>query len=237
MQVALENAQAERVQKEPATSFTVAPLTPTIGAEIGQIDLAAPLDEASLHALRATLLTWKVIFFRKQDITTEQHIAFARQFGPLEIHPFSACKPGYPEVLAITHGPKNRGAENVWHTDVTWRIEPSFGSILRAIEVPPVGGDTLFADMYAAYDELPDNVKAELEGKRARHTMGFYDGVLRKRGASQAEMDALYAKYPPTDHPLVRTHPETGRKALYLNPGFIQEVIGLIPEEIGRAHV
>ena len=146
-------------QTAPAASFTVDALTPTIGAQLGNIDLSRPLDDATHKALHDTLLKWKVIFFRDQDITTEQHLDFARRFGRLEVHPFSPCKPGYPEVLAISHGPKNRGAENTWHTDVTWRIEPSFGSVLRAIEVPPVGGDTLFADMYVPMTSCPTRSK------------------------------------------------------------------------------
>jgi taurine dioxygenase len=123
-------------RKTEAAQLAVSPLTPTIGAEIGGIDLRDPLDGASKERLRAALLEWKVLFFRDQDIDTEQHLAFARAFGDLEVHPFAPHKPGHPEVLAITHGPDNKGKENTWHSDVTWRVEPSLGSILRAMEVP-----------------------------------------------------------------------------------------------------
>ena len=111
-----------------------------------------------------------MLFFRDQDITTEQHLAFARRFGALEEHPFAPHKPDYPEVLAITHDRDSRGKENTWHSDVTWREAPSLGSILRAIELPPVGGDTLFADMARAYDGLSDAIKEEIEGKPSRCT-------------------------------------------------------------------
>lgn len=211
--------------------FSVEPMTPSIGAQIGGIDLSRPLDSESRMDLYAALLQWKVLFFRDQNLSTEQHLAFARQFGDLEEHPFSACKPGYPEVLDITHDRERRGAENVWHTDVTWRIEPSLGSVLRAIEVPSVGGDTLFADMYAAYDGLRDETKAKIEGMFALHTMGHYERVLKRRGASEAEMAEAYRKFPPVKHPVVRTHPDTGRKGLYVHPGFIQGIVGMEPEE------
>ena len=120
-------------------TLSVSPLTPAIGAEIGGIDLRQPLDAATKSAIRNLLLEWKVLFFRDQDITTEQHLAFARNFGDLEIHPFAPHKKDYPEVLAITHDKDNKGRENTWHSDVTWRIEPSLGSVLpfnRSSTVP-----------------------------------------------------------------------------------------------------
>ncbi len=211
--------------------LTIDPLTPTIGAEIHGVNLAGPIDSQTAVSLKAALLEWKVLFFRDQNITTEQHLTFARIFGALETHPFDASKPNYPEVLAITHDRNSRGAENVWHTDVTWRIEPSLGSVLRAIEVPPVGGDTLFADMYAAYDGLTDEVKAKIEGKVALHKLGHYERVLRKRGASEAEIAKAYSDYPPVEHPVARTIPETGRKALFLSPGYVQHIVGMEPAE------
>ena len=172
-----------------------------------------------------------MLFFRDQDITTEQHLAFARNFGDLEVHPFAPSKPGYPEVLAITHDKDSRGRENTWHSDVTWRLEPSLGSILRAIEVPPVGGDTLFADMYAAYEGLSDDVKAEIEGAVAVHDFAHFRVGMRRQGKSEAEIEAFNTAYPMVTHPVVRTHPETGRKALYVNAAFTQAIVGMEPEE------
>src|SRR5580704_13796722 len=213
--------------KIDSATFSLAPLTPTIGAEVGRSDLGRPLDTGTLESLRKALLDWKVLFFRDQDITTEQHLAFARNFGELEVHPFAPSKPDYPEVLAITHDRDSRGRENTWHSDVTWRLQPSLGSILRAIEVPPVGGDTLFADMYAAYEGLSDDVKAEIDGALAVHDFTYFRLGMRKRGKSEAEIEAFNAAYPKPHHPVVRTHPETGRKALYVNAAFTVEILGM----------
>ena len=207
--------------------LTILPMTPTIGAEVEGIDLSRPLDASTVSALRRALLDWKVLFFRDQDITTDQHLAFARNFGDLEVHPFAPQKPGYPEVLAITHDANSRGKENTWHSDVTWRLEPSLGSILRALEIPPVGGDTLFADMYAAYDGLKEEVKARLEGMVAVHDFVNFRKGMRKRGVSEEEIAAFDRQYPKVEHPVIRTHPETGRKAIYVNAGFTQHIVGM----------
>jgi len=211
-------------------TVVLTPLTPTIGALVAGVDLARPLEPAVLGALRAALLDWKVLFFRDQEITTEQHLAFAANFGSLEIHPFAPHKAGFPEVLAITHNRESRGRENTWHSDVTWREEPSLGSILRAIEVPPVGGDTLFADMAAAYEGLDADVRDEIEGKVAVHDFAHFRKGLRRAGNSEAEIEAFNQRYPKVEHPVVRTHPETGRKALYVNAAFTQHIVGLAPQ-------
>lgn len=213
--------------KPQAAPFTVLPLTPTIGAELLDIDLTQPLDDATLAAIRAALLEWKVVFFRDQDITTEQHIAFARRFGDLEVHPFAPHKPDYPEVLAITHDKDSKGRENVWHSDVTWRECPSLGSVLRAVEVPEVGGDTLFSDMYAAYENLPDWVKEKIDGAVAVHDFAHFRKMMRTRGRSEAEIEEMNRKYPMVEHPVVRTHPETGRKGIYVNAAFTQHIVGM----------
>jgi len=215
------------VRNLKVANLEILPMTPSIGAEIQGLDLAQPVDAATVGHLRAALLDWKVLFFRDQDITTEQHLAFARNFGDLEVHPFAPHKPDYPEVLAITHNRDSRGKENTWHSDVTWREEPSLGSILRAVEVPPVGGDTLFADMYAAYSGLTDDVKAQIEGRVAVHDFAHFRRGMRKAGKSEAEIEAFNQLYPMVEHPVVRTHPETGRKAIYVNAAFTQHIVGL----------
>jgi taurine dioxygenase len=211
---------------EPAR-LTLSPLSPTIGVVVGGIDLREAIDDALKAELRTALLDWKVLFFRDQDITTEQHLAFSRLFGKLEVHPFAPHKPGHPEILAITHDKDNKGRENTWHSDVTWRIEPSLGSILRALEVPAVGGDTLFADMYAAYENLGDEVKAKIDGRNALHDFGHFRVAMRKRGLNEEQIEAFNKKYPSVEHPIVRTHPETGRKALYVNAAFTQYIVGM----------
>jgi taurine dioxygenase len=215
------------VRNLKVAGLEISPLTPGIGAEITGIDLAQPQDAATIGHLRAALLDWKVLFFRDQDIDTDQHLAFARCFGDLEVHPFAPHKPGYPEVLAITHNRESRGRENTWHSDVTWRQKPSLGSILRAVELPPVGGDTLFADMYAAYEGLSDEIKARIDGAAAIHDFAHFRAGLRKAGKTEEEIEAFNKAYPMVEHPVVRTHPETGRKALYVNAAFTQSIVGL----------
>ena len=214
--------------RAPVTEgMTITPMTPTIGAEVEGIDLTRPLDAGVAAALRQALLDWKVLFFRDQDITTDQHLAFARHFGDLEVHPFAPQKAGYPEVLAITHDEKNRGKENTWHSDVTWRLEPSLGSVLRSLEIPPVGGDTLFADMYAAYDGLKDDVKAKIDNAVAVHDFTHFRAGMRKRGVSEDQIEAMNRKYPMAEHPVVRTHPETGRRCIYVNAAFTLHIVGM----------
>ncbi len=203
------------------------PLTATIGAEVRGVDLGTPPDGALADSLRLALLRWKVLFFRNQAITTDQHLAFARAFGDLEVHPFAPGKPGYPEVLAITHNRESRGRENTWHSDVTWREEPALGSILHALEVPEVGGDTLFSDMVAAYAGLSDAVKARIEGAKAVHDFAHFRQGLRKAGKSEAEIEAFNRAYPEVEHPVVRTHPETGERGLYVNAAFTQAIVGM----------
>jgi len=209
------------------TGLHMAPLTPTIGAEVSGVDLSRPMGDETVAALRAALLEWKVLFFHDQDIDTDQQLAFARHFGELEVHPFAPHKPGYPEVLAITHDRENRGRENTWHSDVTWREKPSMGSILRAIEIPPVGGDTLFSDMAAAYEGLPATVKKTLEGRVAVHDFAVFRAGLVKAGKTPEEIEAFNQAYPKVEHPVVRTHPETGAKAIYVNAAFTQHIVGM----------
>lgn len=204
----------------------VAPLTPSIGAEISGIDLAEEQDEAVIAEIRAALLAYKVIFFRDQFITPEQHIAFARRFGPLEIHPATPKDQPNPEVLHIAHGPDSRGRENEWHSDVTWRAEPSLGSILRAIEVPEVGGDTLFADMAAAFRALSPAMQDWCRSLSAVHDIARV--FARRLGKS---IEELHEQYPPQLHPVVRTHPETGEQALYVNTAFTSHIEGVSAKE------
>jgi taurine dioxygenase len=215
-----------RVPSTAAPPLTIHQLTPAIGAEIVGIDLASPDIGARIPALRAALLAHKVIFFRDQKLTAAQHIAFARHFGDLEIHPATPADQPEPEILRIEHGPNNRGKENFWHSDVTWREKPSLGSILRAIEVPPVGGDTLFVDMHAAFTRLSPEMQRFVAGLTAVHDIARV--FAARLGKPAAE---LHAKYPPMEHPVVRTHPETGLPCLYVNGAFTSHIKGLSPRE------
>ncbi|WP_374525958.1 TauD/TfdA dioxygenase family protein [Sphingopyxis sp.] len=209
--------------------LAVTPLTPAIGAEISGLDLSREQDDAVIAEIRAALLAHKVVFFRGQPITPAQHIAFARRFGTLEIHPATPKDQADPEVLHIAHGPDSRGRENFWHSDVTWRAEPSLGSILRAVEVPAVGGDTLFADMGAAFRGLSPAMQAWCRELTAVHDIAR---VFAKRLGKPVE--ELHEQYPPQRHPVVRTHPETGEQALYVNTAFTSHIEGLSAKESDR---
>ena len=218
---------AQKLAQSARGEVVLEPLTPNIGVEVEGVDLSRVPDRATLTALREALLEYKVLFFRDQDITTEQHLEFARQFGELEVHPFAPHKENYPEVLAITHDRESKGRENKWHSDVTWRECPSLGSVLRAVEVPSVGGDTLFSDSYAAYEGLSDEVKEKIEGRVAVHDFAHFRKLMAKRGKTQDEIEEMNKAYPMVEHPVVRTHPETGRRGLYVNTAFTQYIVGM----------
>ena len=206
--------------------FEVNRLSPTIGGELLGIDLREDLTSEIKELIYEALLVYKVIFFRDQDLTTDQHIHFSKNFGDLEVHPFAPFKEGYPEVLKITHNKKSPGRENLWHSDVTWRKEPSLGSVLRMLEKPENGGDTLFSDMYAAYDDLSDEVKQRLEGAVAVHDFVGFRKRLIKEGKSPKEIEAFNKKFPMPEHPVFRTHPDTGKKVIYVNRAFTQYIKG-----------
>ena len=206
--------------------FEVNRLSPTIGGELLGVDLRQDLTSEVKDLIYEALLVYKVIFFRDQDLTTYQHIHFSKNFGYLEVHPFAPFKDGYPEVLKMTHNEKSRGRENTWHSDVTWRKEPSLGSVLRMLEKPENGGDTLFSDMYAAYDDLTDEVKQKLEGAVAVHDFVGFRKRLIKEGKSPKEIEAFNEKFPMPEHPVFRTHPDTGKKVIYVNRAFTQYING-----------
>ena len=213
----------------PYHRFTITPLSPIIGAEIDGVDLRDVGDEVFADIHRA-LLEWKVLFFRGQDLDRHQHAEFARRFGPLEQHPFfkhMKSTPGQPEsdpeVVRFAKGVETPGYENVWHSDVTWSATPSMGAVLRAVEIPPVGGDTLWADIGAAYDGLPADVRARIDHLHAEHDWMHAFGA--SMGADRAAM--LRPTFPAVVHPVVRTHPETGRRTLFVNRSFTKHIVGL----------
>jgi taurine dioxygenase len=197
-------------------SIKVEPMTCAIGAELGNVNLGAASRDAGLVAeIRALLLRYKVLFFRDQDITRAEHVAFAKHFGDLEDHPVAGSDPENPGLVRIyktPDAPIDR-YENSWHTDATWREKPPFGCVLRCVECPPVGGDTMWANMAEAYNRLPDHIKATIADLRARHSIEASFGAampIEKRLA-------LKAQFPDAEHPVVRTHPETGEKILFVN--------------------
>ena len=207
------------------SDLMIEPLTPFIGAEITGVDLREVTQE-QVTGIRAALLKHQVVFFRDQTLNQEEHIRFARQFGELEIHPATPKGQNNPEVLHIAHGPESKGRENMWHSDVTWREKPSLGSILKAVEVPAVGGDTLFANMVEAYERLPGDIKDKIAGKIAVHDIArVFAGRLNKTA------EQLRETYPVMEHPIVRTHPETGANVLYVNNAFTSHIKGMDEDE------
>jgi taurine dioxygenase len=197
-------------------SIRVEPLTCTIGAELSNVDLGiASRDPGLVAEIRALLLKHRVLFFRDQDISRAEHVAFARHFGELEDHPVAGSDPEHPGLVRIYKSPDapNDRYENAWHTDATWREKPPFGCVLRCIECPPVGGDTMWANMVEAHARLSEDVRARIAGLRARHSIEASFGAampIEKRLA-------LRAQFPDAEHPVVRTHPETGEKVLFVN--------------------
>jgi taurine dioxygenase len=208
-------------------TIRVEPLTPRIGAEISGVRMSGDLSDEQIGEIRRALLAWKVVFLRDQEVTVEEHIAFGRRFGDLEVHPFAPDDGEHPEIVAIHHDASSKHGQNNWHSDVTWRLQPSLGSILRARIVPSVGGDTHFADMEAAYDALSDDIKAKIDGKTATHS--FVHTFGRRMTPEQREQ--FLVEYPEPHHPVVRTHPETGRRSLYVNMAFTLRIDDMDPAE------
>jgi taurine dioxygenase len=198
-------------------SWRVEPLTCAIGAQIDHVNLGvAARDPAMMAEIRVLLLRHRVLFFRDQDITRAEHVAFASHFGELEDHPVAGSDPEHPGLVRIYKSPDapNDRYENSWHADATWREKPPFGCVLRCVECPPVGGDTMWANMVLAYEKLPEHVKQQIAGLRARHSIESTFGAAMPIDKRLA----LRAMYPDAEHPVVRTHPETGEKILFVNP-------------------
>ena len=198
------------------TSLKVEPLTCTIGAEVGNVNLGvASRDPGLVAELRQLLLKYKVLFFRDQEITRAEHVAFARHFGELEDHPVAGSDPEHPGLVRIYKSPEapNDRYENSFHTDSTWSKKPLFGCVLRCVECPPVGGDTIWVNMVEAYARLPEEVKNKIATLRARHSIEASFGAAMP----MEKRLALHAQFPDAEHPVVRTHPETSEKVLFVN--------------------
>ncbi|MFD6952832.1 taurine dioxygenase [Nocardiopsis sp. TSRI0078] len=213
-------------ESRPYELFGVRPLGPLIGAEIQGVDLRAHIDEEVRAELHRALLEFKVIFFRDQPIDSARQQEIARMWGELETNPF-IDQGEDAHVARFAKGAMPPSYENVWHTDVTWREAPAMGAVLRLVEVPPTGGDTLWADMAAAYDNLPRDVKERIEGRTAVHDVipGF------ARFLDEERLLEWQDRFPPVEHPVVRTHPETGRRTLFVNVSFTTRIVGLEREE------
>ena len=217
-------------------SIVIKPLTLHIGAEISGVDLSAPLDDATVKAINEAFLKWKVVFFRGQNLDHAQHVAFARQMGEPTIgHAVFGHVEGFPEIYSVA---KFRTAQvhrearmerswTGWHTDITAALNPPKASILRGVTIPPYGGDTLWTNLAVAYDGLSEPMRNFVDGLRGIHRFrppagatknADYDESVRRR-----EMES--------EHPLVRVHPETGERLLFVSPSFLKSIVGLKPRE------
>lgn len=205
-------SQAYELSHEPAPALTVRPLEPTIGAEISGVDLSQPISDETRDQIKSALLDYKVVFFRDQNLTTEQHAAFAARFGQLYTHPNTTRDEKIAPIHKIsaadfakyerTKDPNT--VEAGYHTDTSWRLVPTWGAVLRAVNLPEVGGDTIWVDAGAAYEGLPEEFKQRLEGLHVTHDF-------------RAALNRVGHDYPIVAHPVVRTHRETGKKILWVN--------------------
>lgn len=194
-------------------------LTCALGAEISGIKLAEVGRNDDLAGeVNELLIKHKVLFFREQEISDAEHAAFARRFGELEDHPLASSADGEPGIIHIWKSPESppERYENSWHTDAAWRERPPMGAVLRCVECPPVGGDTMWANMELAYERLPDHIKEDIADLRARHSM---EATFMAAKPADERL-AMKERFPDPEHPVVRTHPVTGRKCLYTG-GFI----------------
>jgi taurine dioxygenase len=214
---------AETQPDRPYERFGVTPLSPLIGAEISGVDLGRPMDPGLRGELHRAWLEWKVLFFRGQRITGDQQVAFARAWGDLEQQSPAAGGTGLARYVKDAG---NAGMENAWHVDMTGRPVPAKAFVLRLVSGPAAGGDTIFADAAAAYDNLPAEIRLAIEGLVAVHDLT----ATLDRFVPAEQAARIRAAFPPVTHPVVRTHPETGRRTLFVNSVFTDAIVGLAPE-------
>jgi len=205
------------------------PFAPNLGAEITGVDLSQTISEAEFSEIEAAFLAYQVLFFKDQkEIPPQVHIDLGKRFGPLHSHPAAPTMAGYPEIFEI-HATRHSKVANgeFWHSDVSCDEEPPLGTMLQIHILPPCGGDTMFSNMYAAYDALSDAMKTFLDGLSATHAS---EHIYRGRYADRGQKDSDIA-FPSASHPVVRTHPQTGRKALFVNRTFTTRINELSEEE------
>ena len=225
----------------PPVSLEVRPFDAPLGAEVLGLDLAAPLHDTDFTRIHRAHLDHHVLVFRDQRITPQQQVDFSRRFGPLQIHVLRQFQlPGHPEVLVVSNIVENGqpiglgDAGHYWHSDLSYKERPSLGSMLHAQELPEEGGDTLFANMHLAWDTLPAPLRRAVQGLRAEHSYLAKYEELRRRSPWRPKLsEAQIAEVAPVQHPVVRTHPETGRQALFVSEHFTTHIVGL-PEHESR---
>ncbi len=206
-------------------------LTSNIGAEVSGLDLSQNLDSEQVRGVREALLAHQVLVFREQDLTPESHIAFAKYFGTIKCPPVATAHGGPREINVLDQtDPRGEGAD-AWHADNTYTTEPPMGSLLRVLQLPSVGGDTAFASMYAAYDALSPEIQRLCEGLTAVHDVTRSLSKAIARGHSVANLAELQKQLPPVEHPVVIVHPETGRRALFVNVNSTERIVGFSDAE------
>lgn len=215
-------------------TLDIHPMAGALGAEIGGVDLSEDLSDATVADIRRALLDHCVIFFRDQDLSVERHKAFVRRFGEIFVHPNFKGTQADPEVVNVVRNPGDaRIVGEKWHHDTTMTAEPPMGAVFYAIEVPPYGGDTMFANQYLAYDVLSDGMKRMLDGVRAVHSDIMVAGPQagKNKGRSTKHRDGPDWRETRNSHPVVRTHPETGRKMLFVNASYTVGFEGMTEKE------
>jgi taurine dioxygenase len=225
----LESKKMVAIRTNNYQHIEVGPFAPNLGADIYGVDLSKPVPDDQFADIRQAFLDYQVLFFRQQsEIPPDLHVTFGKRFGPLHAHPAAPTMDGHPEIFEI-HATKDSKIANgeFWHSDVSCDDEPPLGTMLQIHIAPPCGGDTMFSDMYGAYDALSEPVKRMLDGLTATHeSEHIYRGRYADRGRKDMDIDC-----PSAVHPVVRTHPDTGRKALFVNRTFTTRINELSPEE------
>jgi taurine dioxygenase len=214
-----------------APTLTVTPVTGAIGAVIDGVDLTAPLDDVTAHAVRDALHAHSVIFFRDQDLDEERQIAFASNFGPVGQYPLTKMLGGTSLTSIIEDTADSPPDADGWHTDVSWVAEPPAYAVLNAKEIPATGGDTMWSSLFAAYDGLSPVMQGLCDQLTVRHHAGadFHERIERTVGREVA--DRVDREFPPVEHPLVRSHPVTGRRALFVSGRFMDQIVGMHRDE------
>jgi taurine dioxygenase len=220
-------------------SVRIRPFDAPLGAEVLGLDLSKPLDDATFAPIVDAHLDHHVLVFRDQRITPEQQIAFSRRFGPLQIHVLRQFQlAGHPEILVVSNIKENGepiglgDAGHYWHSDLSYKDKPSLGSMLHAQELPSEGGDTLFANMHRAYDTLPEPLKRAIEGRRAEHSyLAKYEELRRRSPWRPPLTEKQLAEVLPVEHPIVRTHPGNGRRALFVGEHFTTRIVEMPDDE------
>ena len=230
----IDSKQPQKKAQSEYKIITVQPLIGDLGAEISNVKLDQ-LDDQTFIEIKKAFLEFQLIVFRDQDISHQSHVDFSKRFGEIYVQPYLVPLKDYPDMVRLLKKPEdklNNGGS--WHYDLTFLDEPPLGSILRFIDVPETGGDTMFSNMYSAYDALSPNMKKYLEGLEAVHTSaaifgptGFY--TMNKDKSAMGHLPDIGDFV--TLHPLVRTHPETGRKGIFVNSGYIERILNIPARE------